>query len=324
MMRILVLPLLGLGACNFTPLASDPPPLKDMEAPIALQNAPDDELQRQQLELGSFTGISVESAWFEQPDEPDQSPDALEISALVENSPALAAGLSVGDLLLSARRGDGAGIALRYPSQWHKVENETEPGTALHLEFDRAGARMHTTVEPVARIALPTREGTERFREEQRAGIILRTATEVESRRAGLGAGGGAILIGMASNSPWRSAGLRFGDLIVAIDGQAIDHPQVLLGAIRTAEEDATLEVEYLRDGEPFTAAIPTTEREQAISKISIPLLYSYRSSRGTTSISFLLGLFSYESSAAAWDFSFFWLFDFGGGDGDRLAEVGK
>ncbi len=183
---------------------------------------------------------------------------------------------------------------------------------------------MRATVDPVARIAPPSRQGIERFREEQRTGIILRTATEVEAGKAGLGAGAGAVLIGMASSSPWRRAGLRFGDLIVAVNGQVIEHPQVLLSAIRTAEEDASLEVDYLRGGETLTATITTTEREQEISKISLQPLYSYRSSRGKTSMSILLGLFSYESTAVAWDFGFLWLFSFGGGDSDRLAEVGK
>ncbi len=324
MIRILALPLFGLMACNLAPLASEAPPLLDWEAPLARQSEPDDEVRRQQLAAGSFTGISVESAWFERPDEPGQAPDALEIIALVENSPALAAGLRVGDLLLSTRIADGTCIELRYPSQWRKIETDTEPGTALRLSFDRAGVELHATIDPVARISLAHRQGIERFREEQRAGIILRTATEVEARKAGLGAGGGAVLIGMASNSPWRKAGLRFGDLIVAINGLSIDHPQVILTAIRTAADDARLEIDYLRMTENLTATIQTTERVQEISKISLQPLYSYRSSRGKTSISFLLGLFSYESTPVAWNFGFLWLFSFEGGDSDRLAEVGK
>ena len=61
----------------------------------------------------------------------------------------------------------------------------------------------------------PDREPAETFREEQHAGIVVRTATEVEARAAGLGAGGGAVLIGLAANSPWRQKGLRFGDVIL-------------------------------------------------------------------------------------------------------------
>ena len=41
-----------------------------------------------------------------------------------------------------------------------------------------------------------------------------------EARAAGLGPGGGAVVVGLSERSPWRAAGLRFGDLIVAaLDG---------------------------------------------------------------------------------------------------------
>ncbi len=324
MMRIPVLALLSLGACKLTPLPSEAPPLRDMETPLVFQSEPDDEAERLLLLPGSFTGVSVKSAWFEEPDEPGQAPDALEVVAMVENSPAIAAGLQLGDLLFSARVAGGSAVELRYPSQWRKLESEANPGSAMELEVDRAGAMLQLRLSPAPRLAMPDRQASERFREEQRAGIVLRTATEVEARSVGLGAGGGAVLIGMASNSPWRKAGLRFGDLIVRVNELQIEHPQVLLALIRTEEEGEDLQVEYQRAGELSRATVAMTSREQEISSISLQPLYSYRSSRGKTSVSFLLGLFSYESTAAAWDFGFLWLFGFSGGDSDRLEEVRK
>lgn len=322
MMRILAVALLGLSSCRLTPLPSEAPPLRDMETPLALQDEPDDEAQRLLLTPGCFTGVKAKSAWFEEPDEPGQAPDALEVVALVENSPGIAAGLRVGDLLFRVQVAESEAVELRYPSQWRKIESEIEPGNRLHLEIDRAGALLQARIDPIARIAMPEREGVERFREEQRAGIVLRTATEFEARSAGLGAGGGAVLIGMASNSPWRRAGLKFGDLIVRVDDQPVHHPQVLLAAIRTTDAEETLAVEYRRSGELQSAAVDLTKRAQEISTVSLQPLYSYRSSRGKTSMSFLLGLFSYESTSAAWEFGFLWLFGFGGGDSDRLEEV--
>ncbi|MHC5065021.1 MAG: hypothetical protein ACYTG5_13730 [Planctomycetota bacterium] len=287
MKRTLAIALLCLSSCRLTPLPDEPPPLRDMEAPLALQSEPDDEAQRLLLAPGSFTGVTVKSAWFDEPDEPGQAPDALEVVELVENSPGIAAGLRVGQ-----------------------------------LDLDRAGVLSRARIVPVPRIAVSEREGIERFREEQRAGIILRTATEVEARSAGLGAGGGAVLIGMASNSPWRQAGLQFGDLIIRVGDQSVVHPQVVLAAIRTTDAEAGLAVEYRRGESTLAATVDLTEREQEISSISLQPLYSYRSSRGKTSVSFLLGLFSYESTSAAWEFGFLWLFGFGGGDSDRLEEV--
>ncbi len=321
MMRLLSIALLGLCACSTT-LPQEPPPLVDMEEPLPLQQEPDDEAARRALPVGSFTGLHVRSTWFEEPAEPGREPDALEVERIVENSPAAAVDLREGDLLLAVAVGDGAETELRWPSQWRKIEAETKPGTVLHLRYDRAATERRADLILIARIAPAPRQDAERFREEQRAGIVVRTPTAVEARRAGLGEGGGAVLVGMAANSPWRKAGLQFGDLIVAVGGQPVHHPQFLLSAIRTQPPDKRLEVAFWRDGVRTTTAIPVTERQQEITSVFIPPLFSYRSQRGMSATSILLGLISYESTAAAWQFGFLWFFSISGGDRDRLEEV--
>jgi len=319
LLALLALPV----ACSVTP-PQEPPPLVDMEEPLALAQEPDDEAARRALPRGSFTGLYLRSARFEEPEEPGQEPDALEVERVVENSPAAAVGLREGDLLLAVAVGDGPETKLRWPSQWRKIEAETKPGTVLHLSYDRAATQRRADLILIARIAPTPRQTAERFREEQRAGIVVRTATAVEARRAGLGEGGGVVLVGMAANSPWRRAGLQFGDLIVAVGGQPVHHPQLLLSAIRTQPLDKRLDVAFWRDGVQTPVAIPLTERQQEITSVFIPPLFSYRSQRGMSATSIVFGLFSYESTDAAWKFGFLWFFSFGGGDADRLEEVGR
>ena len=314
--------ILGLSACGLTPLPEEPPPLKDMEEPIALKKEPDDEARREKLALGSFTGIHVKSAWFEEPDEPGQKPEALAIEKIVENSPAAAADLREGDLLIAARVGDGGEQKLSWPSQWRKLETDHAAGTVLRLVFDRAGVEKTANLTLVARVRPPSRVAAESFREERHAGIVLRTATEVESRAAGLGPGGGAVLIGMAANSPWRAAGLQFGDLIVKVQEQPLDHPQLLLGAIRTAAPDFDLTIDYRRGTTLHTVSIPLTSRESDITEVSLFGLFSYTDSRDTTELSILLGLVGFESTPAAWEFRLLWLFCIKGGDSDILQEL--
>ena len=312
-----------LAGCSFASLPSESPPLFDMEEPLPLQKEPDDEAARVRLPAGSFAGIYVKSAWFEEPDEPGQQPDALEVTSIVENSPAAAADLREGDLLVSVAVGGAAALKLAWPAQWRKIEAEATPGTVLHLELDRAGVERKADVRLVPRVKPAARQDSERFREEQRAGIVVRTATEVEARGAGLGSGGGAVLIGMAASSPWRRAGLRFGDLIVQVQDREVHHPQVLLGAIRTAPPGTRLRVSYLREGgKKATAEIPLTARDQDITSVYLPLLFSYESKRRATETSFLFGLLSYKSTAVAWEFGFLWFFSISGGDSDRLEEV--
>ena len=95
-----------LGACSLSPLPKAPPPLLSMEEPLTLKQEPDDEAARLALKLGCFSGLRLKTAWFEDPLEPGQTPDALEVTRIIENSPAQAASLRVGDLLLSCSRTD--------------------------------------------------------------------------------------------------------------------------------------------------------------------------------------------------------------------------
>jgi hypothetical protein len=124
----------------------------------------------------------------------------------------------------------------------------------------------------------------------------------------------------MSARSPWRQAGLVFGDLIVEVDGQQVDHPQVVLDAVR--EGDGTMELTYFRRGELRSVTAARSERESQVHEVSIPVLFSYEQDRGKTEWDVLLGLLGYESTPAAWEWQLLWLIRFGGGDADRLKEV--
>ena len=129
----------------------------------------------------------------------------------------------------------------------------------------------------------------------------------------------------MSPRSPWRDSALRFGDVLVSVNEQPIYDPQVLLSAIRTVESDQTLRIGYHRGSksqEPVTVRV--SQRATEISSFWIPFLFSYEHSRRRTEVSFLLGLFAYESTAVAWEFDYLWFFGIAGGDADQLEEVGR
>jgi S1-C subfamily serine protease len=295
-----------------------------MEEPVALLQEPNDESARRALPAGSFTGASVVEAKrsLEQLSTGNGSGSGVRVSRVIENSPADAAGIEEEDLLLAARVGSAAEQTLRWPSEWRKLEVETAPGTEISVSLDRAGEERTVQFRTEARVRAAERHAGERFREEQKVGVILRTATEVEARAAGLGPGGGAVVVGLSAASPWRAGGVRFGDLVTSVDGEPVAHPQQVLDAIDAAESDARLAVEYVRGGERATAELAVSEREQETREISIPLLYSYEKDRGTSETSILLGLYRMESTEAAWELRLLWFFTFSGGDADRLIEV--
>ncbi len=314
--------LLVLGACSLSPdLPATPPALADMEEPLDLRGEPDDETARQALPPGSFSGLEVADARETLADKLAE-PGTLRIAGIVENSPAAAAGLTVDDLLLEAQVGDAAPRPLNRPSEWRQIELTTAPGTRIALVVDRAGREARTELVLVQRLRAAARTPAERWREETRVGVVLRTATEVEARAAGLGPGGGAVVVGLAAASPWRPAGLRFGDLLVALDGAPIAHPQDVLTNLRTATGDA-VRIAFVRDGEQREVTAALTQRAGQLREVTIPLLFSYEADRGHTETSLLLGLIHYHSTAAAWRFRLLWLIGFGGGDADRLLEVG-
>jgi len=315
-----------LGACSLSPLPEEPPPLRSMDEPLALKQEPDDESARQALARGCFSGLRLKTAWFDDPLEPGQTPDALEITQIIENSPAQAASLRVGDLLLSVRTGDTPAQELRWPSQWNKLEADAKPGAALKLRLDRAGTEFSATLVLAARVNPARRTGAERFREEQRAGIVIRTATQVEASTTGLGTGGGAVLVGMSANSPFRRAGLQFRDLITSVQGRPVHHPQVLLAAIRNADKGSSLKIGFFRGGSSSVtnAEVSLSRRGRGITNLDIPLLFRYSSARDRTQMSILFGFIGYESTPAAAQYTLLWVVSWRTGDRDRLLEVGK
>ena len=311
-----------LAACSSAPLPQEPPPLADMEQPLDLMREPDDEAKRAALPQGSFSGLVVEDArqTLAQKLEGDAQ---LRVTQVVENSPGMAAGVQVDDLLLEARVGSSASVVLQRMSEWRKLELDTPAGTAVELLLDRGGRDAKTTLTLAPRVRSAQRTATETFREEDRVGVVVRTATEVEARGAGLGPGGGAVITGLSQRSPWRAAGLRFSDVIVSVDGKQVAHPQDLVLALRDRSKQSVA-LEFVRDGQRSAVQAPLSERDGEVTDVSIPLLWSYEHKRGVTDWSAVLGIVSGRSTKAAWEFRLFWLLRFGGGDSDQLVEGGK
>ena len=323
-------------------LPSDPPPLFDMEEPAAHLAEPDDEAARAALPLGGYTGVYVEDAVFEEGglDEDDFGDDELGewdegggagygsargagvlVRKVTENSPGDAAGIEPGDLLLSVRVDGGAPQPLSYASEWRGVEDSAAAGARLRLVLDRANAERELTLVAAARARPGPRARSERFREEQRVGVVVRTATEVEARAADLPAGAGAVVVGLTRTSPWRQAGIRFGDLVSAVEGKTVSHPQVLLDALRENRGTDTIDVTVVREGTAKSGPLPLTRRARNVRNVSVPLLWSYGRERGECETSVLGGLVRQRTTRAAWEWRFLWLFSISGGDADRLEE---
>ncbi|MSR63449.1 MAG: PDZ domain-containing protein [Planctomycetes bacterium] len=321
MRNLLLVPLSAIlcAACAGSELTRKPPALAGMEEPLERMQPPDDEAARLALPQGSFTGLVAGDARASL-DAMLGEPQGVLVVSVVENSPADAAGIEAGDLVLEARTNET--LVLYWPSEWRALELETKAGTTLRLVLDRAGAERECELTTIARVRAAERGASERIREEERVGVVLRTATEVEARAAGLGPGGGAVVVGLTRESPWREAGIVFGDLIRALDGVAVADPAMVVERIRSAPEDGTLELEIVRAGARLKLSARASARAHEWNEIWIPLLFHYEKERDQSSTSALLGLYRYVSTPAAWRLRLLWFLRFSGGDADRLESL--
>jgi C-terminal processing protease CtpA/Prc len=308
------------AACSSSP-PKETPPLFDLDEPLAWMEEPDDEAERLELDPGGFTGIHVADARTSLDALVGES-EGLLVTAVVENSPAQVADIVEGDVLLAVRVGGGEELLLEWPSQWIELEQDTPVGTELALALDRAGRELERTLAVVPRLVARERQPAARLREEARVGVVVRAATEVEARAAGMAPGSGAVVVGLARSSPWRAAGLVYGDLIAAVDGEPVAHPQIVLDAIRAAEADGELTLEVLRGEQRAEVQVGVTRRVRETSHVRIPPIYSYERKPRSSETSVLLGLLRVRRTEAAWDCRVLWLLSFGGGDADRLERI--
>lgn len=317
------------SACS-APMPERAVPLASLELDLALAGERMDEGERTQLPLGCYAGLAFADARASL-DALTRPPEGLLVASVGENSPAQAAGLRVGDVLLEARAPtDAAPRALGWPSEWRALELELAPGTRVELLVDRGGQELALALELEARLAPTERMQPVSAREELRVGVLLRTPTEVEARAAGLAPGAGALVIGLARESAWRAAGVRHGDLIARVGGAPLADPRALVETIGAAPRGARLALELWR--EPSAGAArqrieleaPLGQRAQELARLSAWPLFSWSKVRGRESFSVLFGLYASESTEAATRRTFLWLIELESGAADRLKDESR
>jgi len=244
------------------------------------------------------------------------------VTGIVENSPAATAGIQVGDIIIEAAIDENTATLLHWPSDWFKLEQAAQVDSVIHVLYDRAGRDFKTAIKPVKRISPPNRLSGNTFREESKVGIIVRNASEVEAERAGLTRGEGSVVIGLARTSPWKQAGLLYGDIILEINNIKIKNPQELLITINGLNKGDDVKIVVFRDGEKITLNATVSKRQKETKAFSIPLLFSYGKKGGIEKTSVLLDILSVKKTQVASEYRLFWLINFTTGDSNRLEEI--
>ncbi len=236
---------------DFEPAAPPPPPVQRFrtpDAPKALAPA---------YPAEGFLGVSIGDLTEEQKERHDLEGGAY-VEEVTEGTPAEKAGIKEGDIITAFDGkpvGDGDDL-------YQKIR-KSEPGKKLPIEILRRGERKSLNVTLVERSeaspgtwgGLAERERMQIFRFDSKSGF-LGVSTERLSRRAkdSLEIDGGARVAAVTPQSPADKAGLKEGDVIVAVDGERIFTPEDLSEAIGEKESGKEVEIEYLRKGARKTA----------------------------------------------------------------------
>jgi C-terminal processing protease CtpA/Prc len=323
MWLLLPLAICALSGCGSfrSELPIQAAPLAEMDISRERLPLPKDEEERLKLPPGVFTGIEVGDS-RQTLEAQIEAPEGVLVARVVENSPAVAAGIAEGDILLKAGVGNSAPTSLHWPSDWYKLEETTPPDAKIHVFFDRAGRDGEADIKPVQRLAPPRRLEAATFREEAKVGVVVRNASEVEAHKAGLVRGEGCVVVGLAASSPWRKAGMVFGDIITDLNGAPIANPQALLTEINHLNQGDDVRIGVFRDDRKVALDTSVSRRKKETTEFDFPLIFSYKNHEGIENTSVLLGLYSHRKTAVASRVTLFWIIDYTVGDATRLEET--
>ncbi len=94
-------------------------------------------------------------------------------------------------------------------------------------------------------------------------GVLLRDVDPDLQRSLGLKSSSGALVQDVTAGSPGERAGVRTYDLIVAVDGRAVEGNDELIQLIASRAPGTTATLQILRDGRTMNVAIKLAERPQ-------------------------------------------------------------
>ena len=89
-----------------------------------------------------------------------------------------------------------------------------------------------------------------------RIGVRIQDLTPDLAEAFGVASANGAVIASVVADSPAQAAGLRDGDIIVAVNGAPIRNAAALRGKIGSFAAGDTISVEFLRDGERRTVEV--------------------------------------------------------------------
>jgi serine protease Do len=235
------------------------------------------------LRRGGYLGVFLEEVTPERMKELHLSQERGAIVMKVyEDSPAARAGLKENDVIIAYN-----GQRVESVRQLQRLIMETPPGRQVNLEVIRGGSTQTITVtmgdqnEAIKKNLAKAREQLEKARERIRAlpnfgnfdfsefpfgrpriGITVEPLTDQLAEYFKVKGGRGVLIVEVQENTPAARAGLKAGDVIIAVDNQTTEDVDALLNAIRKKDE-GQITLQIVRNGsqQSVTLTLEKTRR---------------------------------------------------------------
>ena len=193
------------------------------------------------------------------------------IESVIEDSPAAGAGLREGDVVVSYD-----GHEIETPWDLTRAVLKTEPGEQMDIEVLRDGVRKTIRAEIgendgwAGAFAFGDGDFSFDIRADHawsfrsgrpRLGVQLVNVTGELREHLGSSRDEGVLVGKVLSETPAEEAGVEVGDLIVAVDGEAVGDHGDLIRLLRERDGE-TLDLEIIRDGRPLSLGVTLPERD--------------------------------------------------------------
>ena len=237
---------------------------------------------------GSYLGVRV--ADVEEGAGPSMAQEGAVVAEVVDGAPAAAAGIEAGDVIV-----EFDGERIRGARQLTRVVRETPAGRGVTATVFRDGVRINVNVTPGARPRPDWRENLRRIEipepdEDEARAFVWRgsalleglpdivndamvslagrarlgiRAESVEGQLAGyFGVPAGVLVRHVEEDTVAAAAGLRAGDVITAIDSEAVDDLRALRRRISALDPGTAFDIAIMRDGDEMS--LPAELEEEA------------------------------------------------------------
>jgi membrane-associated protease RseP (regulator of RpoE activity) len=153
------------------------------------------------------------------------------------------------------------------------AEPETADRAALEKQLDSARARLDEAAREVARL-------TRQLHGDDDATQFVQRGGGQRGAMLGVNIGGeqtrdeGVEIMGVSPSGPAQAAGLRKGDIVMAIDGKPLRRAgdsapsRQLVEHLRTVKPGQAVKLDYVRDGKRASATVTTTAAEPPLARL--------------------------------------------------------